>query len=1017
MKKKIALVLAVAAMGTMGLVSCGGGESSQQPSVSSREVVYVEDIQLESADIAVNINETVKITATVLPANVSTRGVTYSSANPEIASVSNSGVVTGKAAGETTITVTSKGTKADGQPLSKQVHVKVNEVFVESLSVASESVRLQVNGTEQIQATILPANASNLELEYSSADASVATVSTGGLIKGIKVGSTTVKVKTKGKTKDGASLEKTISVEVVATALAELKIAQPTVQFNITDDNPSPTAMIEYEVLPSNASEKGVTFQSLDSDVATVSDAGMITAVGVGETKIKLTTVGVDASGNHLEGEVAVIVTSKVLVVEFRNADGTLLKGYSADDITEGEVPDYDGDIPGKASDETNIYIFRGFDKAIVPYNASAGKVIYTAVYEATDSTPRMVTLTKEEQDGKEVPVFTVSGEAKGVDTETIRNRAWIAFQEHTTNNWATHYSEPRAPIINADGTWTMQMVLDAETYATGSTFMGKYVWNKDEAKSPVDLKILHRENLLRYRHDPVTGEVLEDNQISDEWDGILPEDYVATGNWGGGTSTNLNEEARQRFADAVPAPTWVGLGVSYEPAKFEINGKFWELFTDSSVWFLPSVRTSDFATAKEIHLAAEDDAVYYTVSGELAAEGIADEATLKKASMDFEHNGSVDGGSGFLAPASGKSGPGLNPSKVTISGTDFTLFFRVDNMEGVKDNDLNGYYPHFAMSDVSTSGERADFRSSVKRTSGESVTVGGWLYTILSGNNAAGYWNNPGLQVERYVEAISNVSEMSYSLNDGKPFLNLKGQVKGLSGAAKIRVGTAEADVTLGLDGSFDASIDVSGLAVNTTKSFDGNLAYDIDIIKDEVAHPLKSADAALDDVKVSEISMNTSGANVNYVFVNKGGRFRMTTVASAWTSSRLQLREKEGKAMLRVVGVLQNGISRDGLSLAINDTNNDNLFKVALPSGGVSADGALDFEVDITGFVPGNGNNRVLLINSQGRTAFNNDGRGINWTWMNDWSLGLNDYGPVNVGGKTYSLTSDNNAVVRVA
>ena len=212
MKKKIALVLAVAAMGTMGLVSCGGGESSQQPSVSSREVVYVEDIQLDSADLAVNINETVKITATVLPANVSTRGVTYSSANPEIASVSNSGVVTGKAAGETTITVTSKGTKADGQPLSKQVHVKVNEVFIESLSVASESVRLQVNGTEQIQATILPANASNLELEYSSADASVAAVSTGGLIKGIKVGSTTVKVKTKGKTKDGASLEKTISL-------------------------------------------------------------------------------------------------------------------------------------------------------------------------------------------------------------------------------------------------------------------------------------------------------------------------------------------------------------------------------------------------------------------------------------------------------------------------------------------------------------------------------------------------------------------------------------------------------------------------------------------------------------------------------------------------------------------------------------------------------------------------------------------------------------------------------------
>ena len=752
MKRKLLLVLGVASIAAIGLAACGGDPASSQstqPSSSTKETIYVEDITLASDALTVNMNETVKIEATVSPTNVTTRGVTYTSENPEIATVSSSGVVTGVKAGKTNIVVESKGTKSDGSKVSKKVAITVNEVFLTELNVRNASVRLQVNGSEQIEATILPADASNKNLIYSVEDASIATVSAGGLIKGVKPGSTTVHVKTEGKNAAGAQLEKTIAVEVVSTALAELKIAQPTINFNLTDESPTQTAKIEYEVLPSNADEKGVTFESDNPDVASVDETGLVTAKAVGEATITVTTVGVNAAGQHLSGTVTVTVTSKQLVVEFRNADGTLLKGYAADEIEVGETPDFDPEItnlPGKASDEENIYIFRGFDKEIKAYDGN--KAIYNAVYEATDSTPRMVTLTLQ---GESDVIFTVTGESKGVDTESIKNRAWIAFQQYQ-GSWGTTYSDPQAPVINADGSWVMQMKIDPAVYGNGNTYMGKYVWNKDRASNPVDLKILHRENRLRYRHDGTTGVVREDNQINDEWDGILPEDYVETGNWGGGTSTNLDQEARQAFADSVPAPTWVGLGVSYEPAMIEAGGLTWQLFTDDSVWFLPSIRTVEKAAATAITITSDDQGAYYTVSGAMITEDAMSEADLMKASIDFEHNVDVDGGSGFVG-ATGKSGPGLTPAKVAIEGLNFTLYFRVDNVEGIRENDINGYYPHFALKDVSESGERADFKSSVKRTSGDSVEFGGYVYKIVSaGGNGAGYWGNPGLQIEKLV-------------------------------------------------------------------------------------------------------------------------------------------------------------------------------------------------------------------------------------------------------------------------
>lgn len=1017
MKKKVLLVAGLAAILSVGLVSCGGpAPAASSTPASAVDIIFVQDITLESASLTVNIGETAKISASISPSNATTRGISYKSSDEAIAKVSSTGVVTGVAAGTANITVTSKGTKADGEPVVKTVAVTVNEVFLTGMTLAKESVKLEINGTDQIQATLTPENASVKDLEYASENPAVATVTENGLIKGLSVGNTNIVVKTKGKKADGTVIEKKVAVEVIPTAVAELRIAQPTVKFNIDDDNPNPTSKIEYEVLPSNATEKGVTFESSDTAVVTVSDTGVLTAKAVGEATITVTTVGKNAAGQSLTGTVAVTVVSQKTVIEFQNADGTLLQAYGEDDIEVGETPDYTEAIPARASDAENIYIFRGFDKDIVPYAKSESKIIYKAVYESVKSTPRHVTLTKAvaNDGGSEHPVFTVTGESKGVDTETIRNKAYLAFQQYQ-GSWGTTYSDPQAPIINADGSWVMQWDLSGTNLGDGNTYMGKYSWNVDSAKDATDLKILHREDIKRYRHDGTTGEVLEDNKIGDDWDGVFGPNYVETGEYSEGkTSDALSPEKRQAYVDAVGAPTWVGLGVSYEPAEFAIDGKIWELFTSKDVWFLPSIRTKGLASATSATLEQDADGIYYVVNTALNMDGVTVDALsgVEHNTIDFQHNQNVDGISwDYIAKD-------LTATKVELGADGKTAKFkyRID-VDGIK-NAPGTYTVHWGMPN------RTDLKVKID-DSFEAIKQGEILYTLRRDGST---WDIPSLVIGDIHDIFElKLDEAGFSAAGGKVSLNLKGAYADFANmSGEIEINEQKAPVTFDNAGNFDFTRDVTDLmAVNTGSSYDGNKAYSVylNMTFGETAKKYSLIPGAhyTNETKFHEISAHVGDADTNYVFVNKDGRLKVTTVNSAFTSSQLELYEKEGKAMLHVVGVMSRTYKVDGLKLAINNKNSDENFAVAVPTGGVGSDFALDFEIDVTGYenaANGVANaNRLYLVNADGRTIRNQDGRGLNWTWMNDWSLGVNQYGPITVGNKVYTLSTGNNATLTVA
>lgn len=126
---------------------------------------------------------------------VPNRTVTWSSANPSIASVSPSGLVTANALGETVVTATVDQVEAN-------VPVNVTPKPVASVQVTPGSVTLFVNQTQQIQVTLKDAQGGTLTgrlVTYVSDDIQVATVSNDGLITAVAPGQTVVYTRSEGK--------------------------------------------------------------------------------------------------------------------------------------------------------------------------------------------------------------------------------------------------------------------------------------------------------------------------------------------------------------------------------------------------------------------------------------------------------------------------------------------------------------------------------------------------------------------------------------------------------------------------------------------------------------------------------------------------------------------------------------------------------------------------------------------------------------------------------------------------
>ena len=237
-------------------------------------VISVTGVTLNASSATVDVGKTFALVATVLPADATNKAVIWSTSDASIATVNN-GVVTGVAPGTATITVTT----VDGG-FTATCDVTVVYVSVTGVTLDKDAMTVNVGSTGTLVATVLPANATDKTVIWSSSDSRIATVSN-GVVTGVAPGTATITVLTA----DGGF-----------TAECKVTVVSPVIHVTgVTLSETSKTIVLAEEftlvatVLPANATDKTVYWLSKDSSVATVSN-GVVRGVGLGTTEISVTT-------------------------------------------------------------------------------------------------------------------------------------------------------------------------------------------------------------------------------------------------------------------------------------------------------------------------------------------------------------------------------------------------------------------------------------------------------------------------------------------------------------------------------------------------------------------------------------------------------------------------------------------------------------------------------------------------------------------------------------------------------
>lgn len=251
----------------------------------------VKGIQVTAESKYVAAGKTLQLTAAVTPEDATIQSVEWTSKSPKNAEVDQNGVVTGIARGSATIEAKSKdGTNRVGY-FTVNITQDVTGVSIRETDVTVATGRRAA----QLHTEVLPQNASNKKLVWSSSDESIAIVRN-GIIYGQKAGECIVTASSESNPEVAA----TIPVKVIQLVTDIQYLTQAGEKIYIGDQ-----LQLEWQVLPEDASIKDVTFRSRAPKIAAVDANGIVTGLNKGVADIEAKAA--DGSGRYRVYRVTVL--------------------------------------------------------------------------------------------------------------------------------------------------------------------------------------------------------------------------------------------------------------------------------------------------------------------------------------------------------------------------------------------------------------------------------------------------------------------------------------------------------------------------------------------------------------------------------------------------------------------------------------------------------------------------------------------------------------------------------------
>ena len=224
-------------------------------------------IELSDTRVTIKIDaKSIQLRAVVYPENALNKEVVWTSSNTQVARVNESGLVTLVKPGEVTIIARS----VDNPSAMAMCNITI-EVPVSTASIDEKDITMYVGETKRLSYSVLPVNATNTTVTWTSTRPNVASVDSSGRVTARQAGSTVIMLKT---VDGGITAYCNVTVRHVAEGI---KFSSNEIQLSVGE-----TRELEYSLVPANATDSDIIWESSDTRVVVVDEMGKVTGKGAG---------------------------------------------------------------------------------------------------------------------------------------------------------------------------------------------------------------------------------------------------------------------------------------------------------------------------------------------------------------------------------------------------------------------------------------------------------------------------------------------------------------------------------------------------------------------------------------------------------------------------------------------------------------------------------------------------------------------------------------------------------------
>ncbi len=256
------------------------------------------------------VGEKVTLKPEVYPATAENKAVTWTSSNSKVAKVDSKGVVEFVGAGQAVIECE---TVDGGYTASCTYTVKAKPTSI-TLNVSKGTMFTTKSG--KLTATVLPANAYDKTVVWSSSNTKVATVDQTGKVTAVGSGTVVITAKTKV---GGLTAKCTVTVK------PKVEVGEIILNKVSGSMYKGATYQLQNTVYPEKATFKQVKWTSSNTKVATVDSTGKVKAVGAGKATIVCRSV----DNPRVTATFTVTVVVKTTGVKLNVSKGSVFAGFS----------------------------------------------------------------------------------------------------------------------------------------------------------------------------------------------------------------------------------------------------------------------------------------------------------------------------------------------------------------------------------------------------------------------------------------------------------------------------------------------------------------------------------------------------------------------------------------------------------------------------------------------------------------------------------------------------------------